>query len=63
LESNFSNTGGIINLDKLIEEFGKIEDSTKTTFNSLDIIKNLLEKYRLSKTNHSAKETSFQIKS
>lgn len=61
--SNLKKNVGIINLDKIMEEFGKIEDSAKTVFNSIDIIKNLLEEYGLSKTNHSTKAISFHIKS
>lgn len=53
----------IINLDKLIKEFCKIENSAKTTLNSMDIIKNLLEEYGLKKKNYSAKTSSIHIKS
>jgi len=54
--NNLIENVGIINLDKLIKELEKIEDSTKITFNSIEIIKNLFQEYGLTKINFSSKK-------
>ncbi|MFW9876218.1 MAG: hypothetical protein ACFFG0_24210 [Candidatus Thorarchaeota archaeon] len=61
--SNLKESIGIINLDKLIKEFDKIEDFIKTTLNSVDIIKNQLEEYGLSKKKFNVEVSSGHIKS
>jgi len=61
--NNLKENVGIINLEGLIKEFSKIEDSSKITLNSIDTIKNLLQEYGLTKLNYSAKKPSFHIKS
>ncbi|MFW9973626.1 MAG: hypothetical protein ACFFDF_25825 [Candidatus Odinarchaeota archaeon] len=61
--NNLSENVGVINLDKLIDEFKKIKDSANVTLNSIDTIVNLFQEYRLTKFNYSSKKTSFHIKS
>lgn len=61
--NNLTQNVGIINLDKLIKEFCKIEGSAKTILNSVDLIRNLLEEYGLKKEKYSTKTSSIQIKS
>lgn len=57
--NNLKENVGIINLDKIIEELGKIEDSSKITMNSLDTLKSLLQEYGLTKMNYGKKTSSY----
>jgi len=60
--NNLKENVGIINLDTLIEELGKIEDTTKITMNSLDTLKNLFQQYGLTKMNYGKNKSSPYVK-